>query len=171
MLLEAEGGGTEGKGVVLMLMYRSLAESWRVLTAYRLRSRAEIVANNIRASMSETWTVVSFFYPKDGIGNRLSDEDFREIFFLLTDAYPEEVDDNPDPLNLLTSLSETEITTDTAKSVVDRMHSILEAPDNEVRTWLIRPLFDRISKRDLHPFFMRLSVRASPVRRRDVVSA
>jgi hypothetical protein len=155
----------------MMLMYRSLAESWRVLMAYRLRSRAEIVANNIRASMSETWTVVSFFYPKDGIGNRLSDEDFREIFFLLTDAYPEEVEDNPDPLDLLTSLSETEITTDTAKSVVDRMHSILEAPDNEVRTWLIRPLFDRISKRDLHPFFMRLSVRASPVRRRDVVSA
>lgn len=154
-----------------MLMYRSLAESWRVLTAYRLRSRAEIVSNNIRASMSETWTVVSFFYPKDGIGNRLSDEDFREIFFILTDAYPEEVEDNPDPLDLLTSLSETELTASTAKSVVDRIHSILAAPDNEVRAWLIRPLFDRISKRDLHPFFMRLSVRASPIRRRDVIGA
>ena len=154
-----------------MLMYRSLAESWRVLTSYRLRSRAEIVANNIRASMDEAWTVVSFFYPKDGIGNRLSDEDFREIFFLLTDAYPEEVEENPDPIDLLTTLSETEMTIGSANSVVDRIHSILNAPDNEVRSWLIRPLFTRISKRDLHPFFMRLSVRASPIRRRDVVSA
>lgn len=154
-----------------MLHYRSLAESWRVLTSYRLRSRGEIVANNIRAQMDDAWTIISFFYPKDGIGNRLSDEDFREIFFLLTDAYPEEVDENPDPIHLLTTLSETDLTVGSAKSVVDRAHRILEAPDNEVRAWLIRPLFERISKRDLHPFFMRLSVRASPIRRRDVILA
>lgn len=154
-----------------MLPYRSLAESWRVMTAYRLRNRAEIVANNIRANMDDPWTVVSFFYPVDGITKRLSDEDFREIFFLLTDAYPEEINDNPDPIHILTSLSETEITKATGHAVVNRIHSILDAPDNETRAWLIRSLFERINQRDLHPFFMRLSVRASPIRRRDVVAA
>ena len=152
-----------------MLKYRSLAESWRVMILYRLRNRAEMVANNIRAETANPWSVVSFFYPKGGIGNRLSDEDFREIYFLLTDAYPEEVEVNPDPINLLTSLSETTVTDGHAKAVVDRMHKILETDDNEIRAWLIRPLFDRINKRDLHPFFMRLSVRAAPVRRRDVI--
>ena len=153
------------------MKYRSLAETWRVMLLYRLRSRAEMVANNIRASSSDPWSVVSFFYPKGGVGGRLSDEDFREIYYLLTDAYPEEVEVNPDPIDLLTSLSETEMTEGHAKTIVDRMHKILEADDNEVRAWLIRPLFDRINKRDLHPFFMRLSIRAAPVRRRDVVKA
>ena len=154
-----------------MLDYRALAESWRVLLAYRLRGRKEIISNCLCASKDDPWSVVSFFYPKDGIGDRLSDEDFREIFFLLTDAYPEEVEENPDPIDLLTSLSETEKTTGHAKTVVSRMHNILKAEDNEIRAWLIRPLFDRINKRDLHPFFMRLSIRASPVRRRDVIAA
>ena len=154
-----------------MLKYRSLAETWRVMTLYRLRNRAEMVANNIRAETTDPWYVVSFFYPKNGVGNRLSDEDFREIYFLLTDAYPEEVEANPDPIDLLTSLSETVVTEGHAKAIVDRMHKILEADDNEVRAWLIRPLFDRINKRDLHPLFMRLSIRAAPVRRRDVVRA
>jgi len=152
-------------------MYRSLAESWRVMSSYSIRNRAEIVANNIRASMDESWTVVSFFYPKDGIGNRLSDEDFREIFFLLTDAYPEEVEENPDPIHILCSLSEVENTKGSANAVVGRIHNILDAPDNLTRSWLLRPLFDRVSKRDLHPLLMRLSVRASPIRRRDVVRA
>ena len=154
-----------------LIDYRALAESWRVLLAYRLRSRKEIISNCICASMDDPWSVVSFFYPKDGIGNRLSDEDFREIFFLLTDAYPEEVTFNPDPINLLSSLSESEKTTGHAKPIVARMHNILKAEDNEIRAWLIRPLFSRINKRDLHPFFMRLSVRASPIRRRDVIAA
>ena len=154
-----------------LIDYRALAESWRVLLAYRLRSRKEIISNCICASMDDPWSVVSFFYPKDGIGNRLSDEDFREIFFLLTDAFPEEVTFNPDPINLLSSLSESEKTTGHAKPIVARMHSILKAEDNEIRAWLIRPLFSRINKRDLHPFFMRLSVRASPIRRRDVIAA
>ena len=154
-----------------MLSYRSLAESWRVMSAYKLRNRAEIVANNLRASMDDPWTVVSFFYPRSLNGDRLSDEDFREIYFLLTDAYPDEIEPNPDPINFLTQLSETETTTGTGKSVVDRISKILVAEDNQVRAWLIRPLFERINKRDLHPFFMRLSVRSAPVRRREVLSA
>ena len=117
-----------------MLKYRSLAETWRVMTLYRLRNRAEMVANNIRAETTDPWSVISFFYPKNGVGNRLSDEDFREIYFLLTDAYPEEVESNPDPIDLLTSLSETVVTEGHAKAIVDRMHKILEADDNEVNS-------------------------------------
>ena len=98
-------------GIITMLLYRSLAESWRVMSEYRVRNRGEIVANCIRASMQDAWSIISFFYPKDGIGNRLSDEDFREIFYLLTDAYPDEIESNPDPIDLLVSLSETEVTT------------------------------------------------------------
>ena len=154
-----------------MLSYRSLSESWRVMSAYKLRNRSEIVANNLRASMDDPWTVISFFYPRSLNGSRLSDEDFREIYFLLTDAYPGEVEENPDPIHLLVQLSETENTVGTGKSVVDRISKILAATDNEVRAWLIRPLFERINKRDLHPLFMRLSVRSAPVRRREVLSA
>ena len=62
-----------------MLAYRSLAETWRVISEYNVRNRAEMVANCIRASMQDTWSIISFFYPKDGIGTRLSDEDFRLI--------------------------------------------------------------------------------------------
>jgi len=154
-----------------MLSYRSLSESWRVMSAYKLRNRSEIVANNLRASMDDPWTVISFFYPRSLNGSRLSDEDFREIYFLLTDAYPGEVEENPDPIHLLVQLSETENTVGTGKSVVDRISKILAATDNEVRAWLLRPLFERINKRDLHPLFMRLSVRSAPVRRREVLSA
>ena len=50
------------------MKYRSLAETWRVMLLYRLRSRAEMVANNIRASSSDPWSVVSFFYPKGAWG-------------------------------------------------------------------------------------------------------
>lgn len=153
------------------LPYRSLAESWRVMESYKLRNRSEIVANNLRASMSDPWTVVSFFYPRSLGSNRLSDEDLREIYYLLTDAYPDEIEPNPDPIHYLTTLSETEVTEGNAKSVVDRLTKVLETDNNEIRSWLIRPLFDRINKRDLHPFFMRLSVRSAPVRRRDVISA
>jgi len=154
-----------------MLAYRSLAETWRVISEYNVRNRAEMVSNCIRASMQDAWPIISFFYPKDGIGTRLSDEDFREIFFLLTDAYPEEIEDNPDPIYLLTSLSETEITEGNCKPIIDRLHNILNAENNEVRSWLIRPLFERINKADLHPLFLRLSVRASPIRRRDAIMA
>ena len=71
----------------------------------------------------------------------------------------------------MVSLSETEVTTGHAKSIVSRLHNILEAEDNEVRSWLIRPLFETINKRDLHPLFLRMSVRASPIRRRDAIMA
>ncbi len=154
-----------------MLSYRSLAESWRVMAAYKLRNRAEIVANNLRASMTDPWTVIAYFYPRSLNGNRLSDEDFREIYYLLTNAYPSEIEPNPDPIAHLVQLSETETTTGNAKSVVDRISKILASDDNEVRAWLIRPLFDRINKRDLHPLFMRLSVRSAPIRRREVIGA
>jgi len=154
-----------------VLSYRSLAESWRVMATYKLRNRSEIVANNIRAAADDPWTVVSFFYPRSLSSNRLSDEDFREIYFLLTDAYPSEITSDADPINQLTLLSETEITSGSAKSVTDRISKILDSDDNEVRSWLIRPLFARINARDLHPLFMRLSVRSAPVRRRDVISA
>jgi len=154
-----------------LLSYRSLAESWRVMATYKLRNRGEIVANNLRAAPGDAWSVISFFYPMSYHNDRLSDEDLREIYFLLTGAFPEEIEKNADPIQQLTMLSETPSTTGSARSVSDRISKILEADDNEVRSWLIRPLFERINSRDLHPFFMRLSVRSAPVRRRDVISA
>lgn len=153
--------------MVVMLPFRSLAESWRMLSHNRLRRRSEVICGNILAC-KDPYVAVSFLYPVDG-RKRLSDEDFREIFFLLTDAYPEEVYDDPDPIHLLSTLSETELTQIDAASVMRRIDLILDAEDNEVRAKTLRPCFDRIARVDLFAMLMRLSVRASPVTRRDVM--
>ncbi len=156
--------------MIRMLQFRSLAESWRILSNRRMRSRAEIVANNVLASSENPYTPIYFLYSVEG-GNRLSDEDFHEIYYILTGAYPDEVYDEPDPIHLLSLLSETEVTDITAASVVSRIQLVLSASDNEERSRILRPCFYRINRLDLFSLFMRLSTHAAPVSRRDIVKA
>ncbi len=151
-----------------MLSFRSVAETWRVIG--KARKRSEYIANNLVASSENQWPVIHFFYPPSSI-NRLSDEDFREIYFLSTGAYPSEVMENPDIIHLLSGLSETEVTEMSLPSAHMRLESILSDIDNETRTRLMYPLFGKLNQRDLKVFLMRLSKRGGPARRKDIMVA
>jgi len=150
------------------LSFRSLGEACRVMTAM---DPVRVISNCIAAMKREQWLVVFFFYPPAWATRRLSDEDFREIFYHLTDAYPEEVDEDPDPIFLLANLSLTPNTTMSASHVVKTLMKIMETEDNEIRAALLRPLFSRIENRDIQHALMRLSVKGSVVKRRHILAA
>ena len=136
----------------------------------KARNRSDLIANNLIAASSNQWPVVFFFYSPSS-DFRLSDEDFREIYYLLTGAFPSEVEDSPDPLSLLSQLSETEMTEMTMLSAYTRIENILKPNiDNETRSKLLHPLFFKINAIDMKVFLHRLSVRGCPVKRRDIIS-
>ena len=142
------------------MSFRSLAESSRVMTSMKPE---RIIANCLSGNKSNQYMVVYYFYSPES-NTRLSDEDFREIFFHLTDAHCDEVDDDPDPIHLISQLSQTDSTTMNAGRVVSILKSVLECNDNEDRAKLMVPLFTRLCSRDIHPLLMRMSVRAGIVR-------
>lgn len=151
-----------------MLSYRAIAETWRVMN--KARNRSDLIANNLIAASSNQWPVAYFFYSPIS-DFRLSDEDFREIYYLLTGAYPSEVEEKPDPLILLSRLSETEMSDMSMLSAYTRIESILKPNiDNETRSKLLHPLFFKLNSRDMKVFLHRLSVRGSPAKRRDIIS-
>ena len=154
--------------MIILLSFRSVAETWRVIG--KSRKRAEYISNNLVASSDNQWPVVSFFYPPSSV-NRLSDEDMREIYFLLSGAFPSEVTENPDVIHLLSMLSETEVTDVSLPSAHMRMENLLKDIDNETRAQLLHPLFYRINQRDMKVFLHRLSKKGGPARRRDIISA
>jgi len=149
------------------MSFRSLAESSRVMTSMKPE---RVIANCLSGNKSNQYMVVYYFYSPES-NTRLSDEDFREIFFHLTDAHCDEVDDDPDPIHLISQLSQTESTTMNAGRVVSILKSVLECNDNEDRAKLMVPLFTRLCSRDMHPLLMRMSVRAGIVRRRHIIAA
>ena len=150
------------------LPFRSLAESSRVMHSIKPE---RIITNCLNACKSNQYPIVYYFYPPES-DTRLSDEDFREIFYFLTDAHIEEVDDDPDPIHLLSKLSEVMDTTMNAGRALSILKSVLDSSiDNEQRAVLMRPLFGRINSRDLHPLIMRMSVRGGVVRRRNIIAA
>tara|TARA_Y100000004_G_C8947950_1_gene427164 strand:- start:1139 stop:2548 length:1410 start_codon:yes stop_codon:yes gene_type:complete len=145
-----------------------VAETWRVIG--KSRKRTEFIANNLVASSDSQWPVVHFFYPPAS-DIRLSDEDLREIYFLLCGAYPSEVAPNPDIIHLISKLSETEVTEISMDSAHNRLTSILSDVDNETRTKLLHPLFFRMNARDLKVFLLRCSSKGGPAKRRDIINA
>jgi len=151
-----------------VLSFRSVAETWRVIG--KARKRSEYIANNLVGSSDNQWPVVHFFYPPSS-ATRLGDEDLREIYFLLTGAYPSEVTENPDVIHLLAGLSETEVTDISLPSAHMRLESILSDIDNETRARLMYPLFLKMNRRDLKVFLMRLSKKGGPARRKDILNA
>ena len=149
------------------LPFRSLSEGCRVMKSM---DPARVIRNCLVSSQKNQWPVVFFFY-SPASPKRLDDEDFREIFYHLTDAHVEEVDENPDPIFLLANLSESQNTTANAQHVINIIMNVLNTEDNEARAYLIRPLFNRIASRDLRHVFLRMSVRGSMVRRRHIALA
>jgi hypothetical protein len=129
-----------------------------------------LIASCLNANKSNQYAIVYYFYsPSSDV--RLSDEDFREIFFHLTDAHADEVDDDPDPIHLLSQLSEAESTTMNAGRAISILKTVLTSDDNELRAEYMRPLFQRIDARDLHSLIMRMSVRTGVARRRHIIAA
>jgi len=129
-----------------------------------------LISNCLNATKMNQYPVVYFFYaPLDE--NRLSDEEFREIFYHLTDSYIEEVGDNLDPIYLLSTLCETQNTDVTLGRVVGVLKSMLKTKDDEIRAELLRPLFNRLCKKDMHILLLRLSGRDNKVRLRHIVAA
>jgi len=152
------------------LNYRVFAESIRVGTAIP-KDKSKIVKNMLLMSPMSQWKIAYLSHAPSS-KHRLSDEDLREIYFLLTDLYPEEIEENPDPIIILSQLSKANKTVAIIDRVFEVTRNVLEkCEDNEQRALMIRPLFSRIKEEDLRCFFLRLSNRQNPINRYDVVKA
>ena len=150
--------------------YRIFAESIRVAIAIP-KDKSKIVKNMLLMSPMSQWKIAYLSHAPSS-KHRLSDEDLREIYFLLTDLYPEEVEENPDPITILCQLSKAKKTVAIIDRVFEVTRNVLEkCEDNEQRAFMIRPLFSRITEEDLRCFVLRLSNRQNPINRYDVVKA
>ena len=151
--------------------------------AYNGVRRPHIVLESAFAlSPKEIPSLIEFFYEDGSIGERLSDEDLREIFYNLTDLYPEEVESEPDLIQILSNLSEEIETTVDFKFVHAHMRKMFgrytifgghppQEVDNKVRSMVMRTLLKRVTARDAYWLILRLTRKANPFKHRDVVNA
>ena len=131
--------------------------------------KGDIITNLIRPEKMSQYQIVYLLYSPSN-KQRLSDEDFREIYYLLTDLYPSEVDSSADVISLLCELSTTTKTTASINRVYEITHKILDVyTDNESRAYSLTNIIKRINKDDLQVFFQRLSNRGSIITRYDVI--
>jgi hypothetical protein len=152
------------------LNYRQIAESSRVCKVLP-RDKSKIIKNLLLACPLNQWKIAYLCHAPSS-KHRLSDEDLREIYFLLTDLYPEEVSENPNPITMLADLSRANKTVAIVDRAFEVTKSVLEScEDNIQRSALLRPLFSRITSQDLMCFFLRLSNRQGPINRYDVTKA
>jgi hypothetical protein len=148
--------------------FRMVAEVLRV--APSSRRRGNMVAGCFANSRFDLWPMAHLLYSPTS-PYRLSNEDLREVFFILTGAYPEEVSDAPDLVDCLASLSESPRTTITTGRVSRIVEDILkEERTNEERAMLLRPLFNRVEKRDMAPLIVRLSHHPTVFRRGEIIA-
>ena len=122
-------------------------------------------------SPSQIPQMIRFFYEDERLEERLRDEDLREIFFLLTDLFPSEIDPDPDLVNMISQLSEVDETTTSLAFVQSQMAKMLEAEDNKVRAMIMRLILKRMTARDAYFVILRLVRRANPFKRSHVISA
>lgn len=150
--------------------YRIFSESIRVCKAIP-KDKSKVIKNMLLMCPLSQWKIAYLCHAPSS-KHRLSDEDLREIYFLLTDLYPEEVEENPNPISMLADLSKANKTVAIIDRVFETTHSVLESCENNVqRASLIRPLFSRITSQDLLCFFYRLSNRQGAINRHDVTKA
>ena len=150
--------------------YRILSESLRVCKAIP-KDKSKIVKNMLLMCPLSQYKIAYLCHAPSS-KHRLSDEDLREIYFLLTDLYPEEVEDNPQPIQMLANLSKAKKTVALVDRVFEVTRAVLDScEDNETRAALLRPLFSRITALDLACFFERLSNRQGVINRHDVTKA
>ena len=148
--------------------FRTIAETCRVALAWPSK-KYQLVSNLLAHSKDNYWDVVYFIYPVSDSIKRLSDEDLREVYYLLTDLYPEELDPDPNLIELLCKLSNGSQTTAHLMRVKDTIQRVLNSESNVERASLLRPLFNRITERDMHWLFLRISQRQFPFKRHDVL--
>lgn len=153
----------------MCLNYHIFAETMRVCKV--LPFKYHLIKNLLLSGSLNQWKIIYLSHSAT-TKNRLSDEDLREIYFLLTDLYPEEVEQNPNPIKLLSELSNAKKTV----AIVDRVYEITKnvlekCEDNEQRANIIRPVFSRIDSPDLVCFFERLSNREGTIKYHDVSKA
>lgn len=115
--------------------------------------------------------IIRFCYEDARVEQCLSDEDLREVFLYLTDAYPEEVDDNPDLVQIITQLSQQEETTVSLSFVLKQMKQIFNADNNKTRSVIINLLLRKINQRDSYWLFIRLLRRRNPFKRSHILNA
>ena len=136
-----------------------------------IRRPAIVLESCFNMNRTEMVEYIQFFYEDDRVEYRLTDEDLREIFYLLTDVYPEEVEDDPDLVQIISNLSRVNET----KSPFSRIHSlmkgILDADDNRIRAMQMRSVLTRLTARDAYWVILRLQRKANPFKRRDVIMA
>ena len=149
--------------------FRVVAETSRILN--KMKKPQQTLAGCLAGSMSDQWPIIHFFYsPSSPV--RLSDEDLREIYFHLTDAYPSEIEDNPDLIICLSRLSQTDKTTVTVGRVSGVIEQILSNDkNNEQRAMLLRPLYSRINEKDMRSVIRRLSFFATVSKRAWIISS
>jgi len=150
--------------------YRIFAESMRVCKAMP-QDKSKIIKNMLLMSPLSQWKIAYLSHAPSST-HRLSDEDLREIFYHLTDLYPEEVEDNPNPNTTPAGLSKANKPVAITDRVFEITKSVLETLEcNEQRANTIRPLFSRITSQDLVGFFFRLSNRQGAINRHDITKA
>lgn len=136
-----------------------------------IRRPAIVLESCFNMNRGEIPEFIRFFYEDDRIEYRLSDEDLREIFYLLTDVYPSEVEDDPDLIQIISNLSEQS----ESKTSFARIHSLMEnmlvADTNTLRAMIMRSILTRLISRDVYWVILRLQRKANPFKRRDVVMA
>lgn len=136
-----------------------------------IRRPAIVLESCFNMNRGEIPDYIQFFYEDNRIEYRLTDEDLREIFYLLTDVYPEEVDEDPDLVQILSGLSKVNET----KSPFSRIHSlmkgILDAETNNIRAMQMRSVLTRLTSRDAYWVILRMQRKANPFKRRDVIMA
>lgn len=141
--------------------------------AYNGVRRPAIVAESaFKLAPRQIPELIDFFYEDSRIDRKLTDEDLREVFYHLTDLYPEEAVDDPDIVAELSKLVKTDAeTTMTFGFAYQRMQDILNADDNRVRAMIVRIILKRTHPRDAYWFLLRLTRTANPFKRRDILKA
>ncbi len=141
--------------------------------AYNGVRRPAIVAESaFKLAPKQIPELIDFFYEDSRIDRKLTDEDLREVFYHLTDLYPEEAVDDPDIVSELSKLVKSdEETKMTFGFAYQRMQDILNADSNSVRAMIIRIVLKRTHPRDAYWFLLRLTRTANPFKRRDILKA
>lgn len=115
--------------------------------------------------------LVQFLYEDGRVEQRLGDEDLREIYLYLTDAYPEEVVEQPDLIQVLADLSPTEKTTVALGFIMASMRSLYAADNNRTRAIIVDSILRRVCTRDAYWLIIRLTRRRNPFNRSHFVRA
>ena len=152
------------------ISFSTIAASCR--QAYNGVKRPTIVLEGLfNHSPKDIEDIIRFCYEDNRIEQSLSDEDLREIYLCLTDAYPEEVEDNPDLVQIITHLSLAEETRVSLSFVLKQMSQMFKADNNKTRSVIMNGLLRRVNQRDAYWLLIRMIRRRNPFRRYHILTA